>query len=496
MQPSVGFDIGVPAKSYNNAQRAILERVFYTKNSDGKFGAPPQPRPGIFDERCKSFQTKVLRRISRTPPVISRAQFVDLYTGGKWKVYRRAAENLDVRGLRRSDANLKCFTKVEKTNFTEKEDPPPRLISPRSPEYNVELGRYVKKVEHEVYRAIDSVFGETTVMKHHNADQAGQIIQGKWDRFCDPICIPLDASRFDQHVSEQALRYEHNFYKRLFGNDPYLCKLLEWQIQNVGFVNVSDGRIKFRVKGRRCSGDMNTGLGNVILMTAMTFAFVRQFKFDISVINNGDDCNLVLERRYIKQVLPALKPYFREFGFTLKVGEPVDVLEHIEFCQTNPIRVNGHYRMVRDPTLCRDKDDVCVDGVQSEKDWNKQRGNVACCGLALAGDVPVMGAFYRALGRGTELERNMIPKTGMEFLAVGMVQKSSPPDPETRLSFFLAFDYTPDEQRALEQRYDTVTPRWQAPLGNNKTKPRIQPIDRTIHRTNTKKVHRQLKFLL
>jgi hypothetical protein len=48
----------------------------------------------------------------------------------------------------------------------------------------------------------------------------------------------------------------------------------------------------------------------------------------------------------------------------------------------------------------------------------------------------------------------------MFFLSLGMDSKCSEPTPQTRFSFWKAFDITPDEQVALESFYDSVPIRW------------------------------------
>jgi len=49
----------------------------------------------------------------------------------------------------------------------------------------------------------------------------------------------------------------------------------------------------------------------------------------------------------------------------------------------------------------------------------------------------------------------------MDYLAHGMSHKYSTPSAESRVSFYIAFDYTPDEQEALERSYDRITPHHQ-----------------------------------
>jgi hypothetical protein len=200
----------------------------------------------------------------------------------------------------------------------------------------------------------------------------------------------------------------------------------------------------------------------------MVYAFMIFTGVRMSVLNNGDDCVLIMEKRDMR-CMQGAKAFFRRFGYTMEVENPVFRIEHIDFCQTRPIRVGDSYRMVRDPRITIDKDDVCIKGVQTLEEWNAQRGAVAACGLALAGDIPVVNEYYAMLGAGAELKRADRPTTGMEWLALGMKAKYSTPSPLTRLSFYVAFDITPDEQVAMEREYAAKLPSFQqlAPKGHN-----------------------------
>ena len=113
-----------------------------------------------------------------------------------------AVESLKVSPIEEKDSYLNAFVKCEKINRTAKLDPAPRIIQPRKPRFNVCLGRYIKPIEHAIYRAIDKVFGSPTVVKGMNATERGLLLARKWARFSDPVAIGIDAKRFDQHVSE------------------------------------------------------------------------------------------------------------------------------------------------------------------------------------------------------------------------------------------------------------------------------------------------------
>jgi hypothetical protein len=107
--------------------------------------------------------------------------------------------------VQRQDSFLQAFVKAEAVNFTAKPDPAPRIIQPRNPRYNALVGRFIRPLEHRVYIAIGKLFGGPTVMKGYNAVGTASCLRDMWLEFTNPVALSLDASRFDQHVSREAL---------------------------------------------------------------------------------------------------------------------------------------------------------------------------------------------------------------------------------------------------------------------------------------------------
>jgi hypothetical protein len=382
-------------------------------------------------------------------------------------VYAEAVESLKVREVERTDSFISGFIKKEKVNLTLKPDPVPRLIQPRSPRYNVEVGVYIKPLEHMLYDAIDEVYGAPTVAKGKNALQRGQMISDAWNDMTEPTALFMDASRFDQHVSRQALSWEHGIYLSLFENDRELRRLLSWQLDNVGYVRTPDGCVKYKVSGVRASGDMNTSLGNVLLMCALMHAYLTAHcanKFRL--INDGDDCVVMVEREDVPNVRATCQKWFTEMGFTMKFEGDTTILEEIDFCQAHPVFDGERWVMCRDPRVVIDKDATSVLPLDTEKKWREHSSSVALCGLALAGNLPVFSAFYNMLLIGSGSRKL---ESGMDYLARGMTGGRSRPTEAARDSFDKAFGINPDEQIALEELYDTTHLTWkldQGPSGN------------------------------
>lgn len=461
-----GVNFAVHNSSINNLRRGVLERVFYVKKN-GKLVSTPKPTQGIFQQRLGSFKEQLCRQFSGTAP-ISRDQFVDLYWGRRRKVYEVAAASLMEREVTRDDAAVKVFGKAEKTNLSAKPDPVMRIISPRDPRYNVELGRYLKPLEAPLYGAVKHIFGEVTIFKGLNALESGQTLFEKWSRIHNPVAVGLDASRFDQHVSLQALDWEHSLYTKIYRGDKELSKLLSWQRINKCRGYTNDGSLSYTVHGTRMSGDMNTALGNCLIMSAMVRAYCQEkLKGGFSLANNGDDCVVILQQDELNKFVSGLDGWFLEMGFNMKVEKPVYEFEEIEFCQTQPVWTPNGYLMVRNPYITLTKDLLSTKTYVGKGGYEKWVKAVGDCGLALTGGIPIVQNFYQALIRaGGESNMSLndsLHETGMFRLAHGMSNQYHEPHSKTRYSFWRAFKIHPGWQRALEGRYNSWTPSYTHP---------------------------------
>lgn len=440
-----GVQFGVHNHSLSNVLRGLVERVFRVQGREGLVN-PPKPSVGAF-EKLSGFRARLLRCLGSCRPWTVE-QFVLSYRGAKQTVVRAAAESVSQRPVCKADAKLSTFVKAEKLNLSKKPDPAPRVIQPRHPRYNVAVGPYLKSIEHRVYGAIAEVWGGPTVMKGYNAVDTAQHLRDMWDSFHDPVGVGLDASRFDQHVSRDALEWEHSIYNGVF-RDSELARLLKWQISNEGVAHTPDGVVKYKVDGCRMSGDMNTALGNCLLMSAMVHAYCEERGVRARLGNNGDDCIVIMSRKDLARFSNGLRDWFLRMGFNMTVEEPVFCFERIDFCQTRPVLACGRWVMCRDVRLVMDKDTVNLHpGNVGYADWLSHVGQG---GGALARGVPVLQTFYsvlRQLGSGNAKSWEV---TGMDMMAKGLECGLEPVDDDARVSFYKAFGITPWDQLALEE---------------------------------------------
>lgn len=319
----------------HNQEIAIRNRVL---------GAVPAPtKEGLAQLR------KQARVIGRLLPHVAPDDWYVLpnrYSGAKRAKYIRATDDVISGGLTAGDAGIKMFVKFEKLS-PKKENPDPRAIQFRNPKYCVALARYLKPIEHHLYNLHGNgkdlprtrVIGKGLSM----ADRAKLLVE-KRKRFLSPVVLSLDAARFDQHVAFELLQIEHSVYLQAC-NDPFFAKLLMQQLVNK--CRSSKG-IKYRARGKRMSGDMNTALGNCLLMILMVSTFMRGKDYDI--LDDGDDCLLIIEESLLPWVLENIQKTFLTYGHELKVENVSKTLHGIEWCQGKIIEYDkDKFKFVRNP---------------------------------------------------------------------------------------------------------------------------------------------------
>jgi len=439
--------IAIHNNSLSNNYRALKERLVFHKGE-----RPIQPVK-VFDLRAG----RDIRKFESIVPRVSPAVFVGHYMGHKKRIYEKAAQSLRINPLTHRDSYISGFVKKEKFDFMKKPDQVPRLIQPRSPRFNVELGRFIQPMEKPIYQEIDLLFGHAVVMKGKNAEERAAVISQHWACFNNPVAVGIDAKRFDQHTGRKALQYEHQVYLRHCPkrHRRYLKRILRMQLTTRGNCYTHTGTVKYRIDGVRCSGDMNTSMGNIILMTHLTYDYLKSLSIKFRFINDGDDGVIFLEKRDL-QKLSELPKWYADYGYNMQVEEPVSVIEQVEFCQCKPVWEGSKYIMCRHPDVITNRDAYTIRSVASIGQWNYYRGAIANCGLSCMGGMPVAQSFYAALGRGAKDVKLNDTSLGIYWLALGMSRKFTSISPEVRLSFMKAFDITPDEQIRIEKRYDEM----------------------------------------
>lgn len=442
--------------SLDNLKRAVLERVFRVKGEEG-FVEPPRPERGHFSRSLAGVRSVLRGKITPTAP-LSHMQFVDEYRGRKRSRYLHALERIrNTRCDLESEARLTVFVKFEKTDRTSKLDPVPRVISPRDPRFNIRVGRYLKPLEKKLFKDISKLFGHPTVMKGYNAYEIADLMAEKWAMFKHPVAVGLDASRFDQHVSLEALQWEHKMYAEYFQgkHKSRLRKLLKLQEINHCFGECPDGELRYTIVGTRMSGDMNTSMGNCLLMCSMIKAFADEHGINCQLANNGDDCVLFMEQEDYDRVAADVYPWFMKLGFNMVVEQPSHELEEIEFCQMRPIFDGSRWIMCRNPVTGIVKDSVLLKPWGGASFFQGWLDAVGTGGMAISGALPVFQEVYNLYvrsGRRRPIAEDLVP-WNVTQMGKGMDRKYGIITPAARASFYWAFGISPDEQLCLEEHY-------------------------------------------
>lgn len=452
-----GVAEGLRTLKVNNASidtlsAALLERMFYCQVG-GVFVAPPSVDRRHLHLTLKTFRNLLLRNVGCIGSKLIPIEFVSLFRGRKAAIYANVLDDYELGGVSRVHSVSAAFVKCEKVNPSKA----PRCIQPRHPIYNMGLGCYLKHIEHRLYKGIARVFREgVVVIKGYDVQEIGHIMHSKWSSLHDPIGIGLDAVKFDMHVSAEMLEWEHSIYLALYRHDPELKRLLGWQVKNRGVGYCYDGKLRYSVDGRRFSGDMNTALGNCIIMCAMVYSYAASVGVSIKLANNGDDCMVFMERHDETAFRQGLAEWFYKCGFRMTVEDSVDRLEQVEFCQMRPINTINGWTMVRNFNTAREKDSICLLPLSNERAFRKWLYAIGECGLALCSGVPVMQALYSCYlrnGLPSNSANSVQMQSGMMMLRRTLDSKTADITDDARAGFMLAWNVTPDEQVCLEEYY-------------------------------------------
>lgn len=365
--------------------RGLVERVLFV-GLDGGFYHPEPPADDAF--RSLAPYRRMLK--VRCARVIrgSRSDYVSTFTDHRRAAYERASASLEIEPLNERDFSATIFAKTEKTEKA------PRVIIYRGHRFNIELGRYLKLAEHKIYQGINRVFGFRVVMKGRTLVQRAQAIRRSADAVGpDWVALMLDLSKCDAHTSRDAMAFEHSVYLSLFGNDPELRKLLQVQLNLRAKTVGGDTFVSVRKPGHRCSGDVNTSLGNVVVVTALMWHFCKLAGIRYRLINDGDDSVLFLPRSEVARVRVEIVKHFLRFGFAMRIDGETSLIERVEFCQSRPVFVGPYWTMTRSPVKVLGNDLVSsrIINIASALSHMKAIGG---CGLSLYSGVPVLQAFY------------------------------------------------------------------------------------------------------
>lgn len=363
--------------------------------SNRVLGVTPAPTIGGMRE-----VRRALRDLAgRVDPVVklTMEQTLAHFKGARFNLYNQALESFRSRPFGPADARISAFIKAEKFDPSAKVNPDPRMIQARGPRFNLLMAAYMHPLEKSVYSLKDK-HGLRIFSKGLNSFQKALLIEDKFACLRHPVCYSLDASRFDKHVSLDLLREEHRFYQLMYRGDAELRVLCRLQEKNK--CRVSNGT-KYTVRGGRMSGDMNTAIGNCLLMYAMLQAVASSLGFEPLIVDDGDDCLMFVEAEQTPLFEREINREFLKFGMTIKLENRACRPSDVIFCQSRII----HHRMVRDWRK------VLSHGTAGVKHWNDPKlvrpmmTAVGYCELACNPGIPILQEYALALIRNGRGER-------------------------------------------------------------------------------------------
>lgn len=195
----------------------------------------PQPTErgqSLFARSGAVLGRSLLRELGPVEPW-TRAQSAQHFIKRKgWGLYGPAWLSLGGHPLSKKDMEVSLFLKAEKWPVRAGELlKAARAIQFRGPRYNIELGRFLLPMEELLWsklqpgmRVRDDVwlFSSKGLTPAQRAEQ----VAGLWHKYPGGRALCLDHSRFDAHLSENALKTEHGVYMQVLGKGRFLRWLL------------------------------------------------------------------------------------------------------------------------------------------------------------------------------------------------------------------------------------------------------------------------------
>lgn len=387
-------------------------------------------------------------------------QFAEKYSGRKRARYLQALDQVLTHGLTERDAGVTMFIKAEKMSPA-KVNPDPRAIQFRDPRYCVVLASYLKPIEEHLYALTieHPLMSQSRVVgKGLNQVERALLLRSKMRAFHQPVVVSIDMSRFDQHVSVEQLDEEHRLYLAC-NSDPYFRKILRWQRVNK-CVHRATG-LRYTTLGKRMSGDMNTALGNCVIVIAMVLGFMLPRGKHFDLLNDGDDCLLIVEMPDLNSVVKDITPAFLEYGHEVKIENIATEIEHVIWCQSQPVYTHLGLKFVRNPWKVMSCALVGQRWNTSPRVRREYLAGLAECELTLNLGVPVLQEYALALARNARGAQARYDSTSGEWFRYlresRLYRKAARGEldttisDESRISFSKAFGISVSDQISIEE---------------------------------------------
>lgn len=279
-------------------------------------------------------------------------EIIQRYSGKKKRRYELAKERILLEGLDYyADSAVNTFVKVTKYDIAAKTKPGKdhnklcRTVNTRSYKFTLELLTYIHPIEEELMKMTNNCL--PCIAKGKNLEQRCKDIYLIWTETPDPVCLSLDLTGFDMHITKQMLKEEFKLYRKLYGDTKEIRLLTSAMLVNR--IRTQHG-LRYKIKGQRMSGDATTACGNVIQMITILRAVIGD-RFKYNFYDDGDDCLLFISKRDLGEALDILPGGYSKYGHVLKIENIAREFSEIVFCQHRPF-VNMStkiFTMIPDP---------------------------------------------------------------------------------------------------------------------------------------------------
>lgn len=394
-----------------------------------------------------SFFDKLLKDNPVQLEPMTRWQVIGTYHGPWRQKYIKAKEKLDLFGWSDNYARVNMFTKDDLEL-----NPPlkaPRAIQYRDPCFMLMHGRFVKPIEKWFYSLRDE-YNTRIVGKADGYTIANDLLM-KSEMFPDPVYLLLDASKFDSCVDVKWLRYTHRCYEKLYA-PAYRRRLRHLSSLTIHNKGRSPRGLRYKTFGTRMSGDMDTGLGNSLIMWTMLSMFLKHVGVKGSIYVNGDDSVIVINRSDLGKTRDMT--FFKECGFNMKY-EVATSMNELEFCQARLIETDYGYTMARNPARVIGKAGWSTLGLAKRNKIRDYVHTIGMCERAASWGVPIASAMATAFIKATPCGRKRVITPWLQNHYESMQKWWKVGEPkislQTRLNFEDAWGVTVAEQLRLER---------------------------------------------
>jgi len=345
------------------------------------------------------------------------------FNGPKRLAYEQAAEKYLSDGFRLKAMLLKNMVKNEVVQMKASGLPDPRAIRYRSDlRANIVAGMVMIPATKPLKSAIDKWFCQQygnpsrfVVTAADRETQAAWLYEG-FNSVPNAVVMRFDGVRYDRHFGQGPISFTQSIYKCVKQPDPadraafsLFCASRCRDERNL--MVCRDGRIRYDSPPQRCSGDMDTWLGNEIGSAKMVDEIARRLAQEGLPRGHGyycatsDDMAIVVPRCYVERAKELAEHVFRRHGFRTEVEVVSSDYRRFFWMQSflyydDSSRTRHGPRLIRLVRRAMTRDLISAKNFSDQSYYEGWLTSVGIAGLICFGDVPILGAMYAAILRG------------------------------------------------------------------------------------------------